>query len=412
MGVSSSPFWIFSDLLALTPLILLMRAIFPQAGVFRATLALVGAYSLFLVGPRFVLLFIAYWFAVWLLQKAVVAIPGVRSPALQKAATAAILIAALAPMAVWKLFPKGFELESNRFFSKLLWQLFPSAGPSDAMFAFLLPLGLSFAVFRALDLLIKVRLELLEPIGLGRTFYYGFFPSILALGPISEYEEVRADQRRERFPAPGDIGVGLFRVGIGGVKIFLLSYYLEVASNALWHSGATPWWKVWLAMGAFALHFYLNFSGYSDLAIGLARLWGLKLKENFNNPYLKTNPQAFWASWHMSLTRWAQRYVFVPLGGMRKNRQYFAIFATIMVIALWHGLEWPLVIFGVYHASIATGHRWLDEHQRRKGVAKRAGPLIDGLKRLAVFSYVAFSIPMFYLTTAEVPVFYRSLLPF
>ena len=98
MGVSGSLFWLFSDLLALTPAVLLVRAIFPQAGVFRATLALVGVYSLFLVGPRFVLFFVAYRFAVWLLQKAVVAIRGVKPAVLRNTATRGILLAA--PMAV------------------------------------------------------------------------------------------------------------------------------------------------------------------------------------------------------------------------------------------------------------------------------------------------------------------------
>ena len=88
----------------------------------------------------------------------------------------------------------------------------------------------------------------------------------------------------------------------------------------------------------FALYFFFNFSGFSDVAIGSARLYGFRLKPNFDNPYMKTNPQAFWNSWHMSLTRFAQRNVFVPLGGMRPQHQYRAIFATIMVIALWHDL--------------------------------------------------------------------------
>ena len=102
------------------------------------------------------------------------------------------------------------------------------------------------------------------------------------------------------------------------MKIFIVSDAFETIAAWAWASGKAPWHMVWVAMLAYAVHFYINFSGYSDLAIGLARIWGLKLKENFNNPYFKTNPQAFWASWHMSLTRWAQRYVFVPLGGMRK----------------------------------------------------------------------------------------------
>ena len=83
-----------------------------------------------------------------------------------------------------------------------------------------------------------------------------------------------------------------------------------------------------------------------------------------------------------------------------------------MIIAMWHGLEWPLVIFGIYHASIAVGHRWFEERQRSRGVAKSSSPLVNGLKMLSVFLYVALSIPMFYLKLADVPVFYRMLLPF
>ena len=105
-------------------------------------------------------------------------------------------------------------------------------------------------------------------------------------------------------------------------------------------------WQYWLELALFAWYFYFNFSGFSDMAIGCARLLGFKLAPNFNNPYMKTNPQDFWNSWHMSLTRFAQRNVFVPMGGMRARTQYPAIVATMMVIALWHGLSIPLVSSG------------------------------------------------------------------
>ena len=313
---------------------------------------------------------------------------------------------------MWKLYPQEFSENANFVFSKAFWALFPAAGPADAIFGMIVPLGLSFAVFRALDLLIKVRLEILEPVSLGRTFYFGFFPAIQALGPISEYEEVKIEGRLPRAPIPSDIAIGSFRFALGGAKIFFLAYYLERIAAYFWANATAPWWSIWLATLAFGLHFYLNFSGYSDMAIGLARLWGIKLKENFNNPFLRTSTQAFWANWHMSLTRWVQRYVFVPLGGMRKNRQYFAIFMTIMVIAFWHGLEWSLVVFGLYHAVIAVGHRWLEELQRRRGVKKSTSPVINGLKMFGVFTCVSVSIPLFYMDISDIPGFYRLLLPF
>ncbi len=98
------------------------------------------------------------------------------------------------------------------------------------------------------------------------------------------------------------------------------------------------------------------------MSIGAARILGVRLKENFANPFLKTNPQDFWNAWHMSLTRFAQRYVFVPLGGMRRERQYIAIFLTsIMVIAVWHGVTAPMLVFGFYHATIMVAHRFVSQ---------------------------------------------------
>ena len=106
------------------------------------------------------------------------------------------------------------------------------------------------------------------------------------------------------------------------------------------------------------------------MAIGSARILGFRLAPNFNNPYLKTNPQDFWNSWHMSLTRFAQRNVFVPMGGMRAQTQYVAIVATMMVIALWHDLSIPLVIFGLYHsAGLIIHRRWVAGHPRRADAA-------------------------------------------
>ena len=150
------------------------------------------------------------------------------------------------------------------------------------------------------------------------------------------------------------------------MKVFLFAYLLRVSQGVFdldAHEGSPL--EYWLELAIFAWYFYFNFSRLLDMAIGSARILGFRLAPNFNNPYLKTNPQDFWNSWHMSLTRFAQRNVFVPMGGMRAQTQYVAIFATMMVIALWHDLSIPLVIFGLYHsAGLIIHRRWVAGHPR------------------------------------------------
>ena len=158
----------------------------------------------------------------------------------------------------------------------------------------------------------------------------------------------------------------------------------------------------------FAWYFYFNFSGFSDMAIGCARVFGFRLAPNFNNPYLKTNPQDFWNSWHMSLTRFAQRNVFVPMGGMRARTQYVAIFATMMVIALWHDLSIPLVIFGLYHSAGLILHRWwVGRHPVPvdRGVPRRVGAW------LLFFGFYLISLPLLMVDLSSLPDFYARLVP-
>lgn len=279
----------------------------------------------------------------------------------------------------------------------------------DFLAGSVIPMGLSFFTFRALDLLLKNYLELLEPISLGRILYYGFFPPILALGPISEYEEVRYEKDIPRIPIAGDVAVGLVRISFGGVKIFLISAIFEAGASALWNNAEAALWAQWTALLLYGMFFYFNFSGYSDVAIGCARVLGIKLKENFDNPFMKKDPHAFWASWHMSLTRWANRYVFTPFGGMRANRQYIAIFMTIMVIALWHGLTWSIFAFGLFHAIIMMAHRYLLNRKQEKQEKVEDNIASLWFKRFCVFTFVSFSIPALILPTRESLIFYAGL---
>lgn len=404
-------FGFFLDLVFLLPLILAVRAVWPTALAFRIACIGAGLYLVYGYAPRFVPFVIGYWLLVWALQRVAEAADRTSSRLASSLLLTATVVVPLAPMLIWKLAPSMFVDATNEAAARVLWAAFPFVGFVDALVAFVVPLGLSFATFRAIDLLLKVHLGFFERLSFDRVLYYGLFPPILALGPIAEYEEVRADERpASRAPQPSDLAVGTFRIGFGAIKVFLIGQGLERAAAWAWGAGAAPIPSLWLAVLLYGLFFYANFSGYSDVAIGSARVLGLRLKENFNNPFLKTNPQAFWNAWHMSLTRWAQRYVFLPLGGARPERQYFAIFMTILVIALWHGLEAPMIVFGIYHAAIVVAHRWLEDRRRKAGV--KATPDIVWIwaaKCFGVLAYVSLSIPLLILDSEQAISFYGRL---
>lgn len=408
---ASETFDFFLDLVVILPLLLAVRALLPQPLAFRLAASFCGLWLLYAYAPRFVPFVMAYWAIIFALQWVAQAADRAQNKWLSSGLLLLSILIPLTPMLLWKLFPAWFVVRATETTAKVLWTAFPMFGFADALVGLVVPLGLSFATFRALDLLLKINLGVLEPLSLDRVLYYGLFPPILALGPISEYEEVRYDKRRDRLPVPGDLAVGMFRIGFGAIKIFLIGQALERAAAYIWNGGAASWPLLWVALLLYGLFFYANFSGYSEIAIGAARVLGLKLKENFANPFLKTTPQAFWNAWHMSLTRWAQRYIFVPLGGMRAERQYIAIFATIMVIALWHGLELPMIVFGIYHASIILAHRYLEDRRRAAGLPPvQDTPWTKALKIFLVIFFVSFSIPMLLLDTDQALAFYGRLL--
>lgn len=403
-------FVFFLNLLFLLPILLAVRIAWPSATVFRSACALAGLYLLYSHAPRFVPIFIAYWLVVWALQRLALHAEALASPLGEKLALTVIIGVPLAPMLIWKIAPDIAIPWINDVSASLLWSTVPQVGFVDALVTLVVPLGLSFATFRALDLLLKVYLGLIRPLSLDRVMYFGLFPPILALGPISEYEEVRMDRPLPRLPLAGDIAVGVLRIMIGIIKIFAVGMPLERAAAALWQGGQAAVPATWAAVILYGLFFYVNFSGYSEVAIGASRTLGLRLKENFANPFLKTNPQAFWNAWHMSLTRWALRYIFVPFGGMRPNRQYVATFAVIITIALWHGIDLTLVIFGIYHGTIVVVHRFLvDRRRRMKRPPIKDTWYIHFAKSALVIFYVSLSIPLLILDTDQAMALYGKL---
>ncbi len=402
--LDGDPFRYFSDLLVLMVLVVPLFFLLPWMWARQLLLGLTGSYLTFLIAPRLLLFFLLFWLGIYALQWGAVLWRDRRASWVW---TTVLIAAALAPMVVWKLFPNWFVPGFNFHMNAAVDQLSPWVGAIDRVRDLILPIGLSFATFRAVDQLIKVRLEILPPLSPLQHFAYAFFPSVLVIGPVIEYTEIESGLlKRARWRAEDTLS-GVLTIGIGAVKVFVLAYALRGSQDVFalrTHTGSAL--DYWLELIMFALYFYLNFAGYSDMAIGSARIFGFRLAPNFNNPYLKTNPQDFWNSWHMSLTRFAQRNVFVPMGGMRARTQYVAIVATMMVIALWHDLSIPLVIFGIYHSAGLVLHRmWT---ARRPVPRPRPLPNRIGANA-ALFVFVLLSLPLLELGLSELGTFYSRL---
>lgn len=404
-------FGIIVDFVVLSTIVLALRAIFPRAITVYVSIAVIGAYAIYSVAPRMLPAYLFFWVIIYLFQWSMHLAATRLNGWVSRILTTVVILATLSPMVIWKFWQGPFMDWFSRTFALLLWHTFPQVIAADAIASILAPIGLSFMIFRALDLLIKVRLGLLKPIAPLELLYYAFFAPVLAVGPIIEYEEVRLPRKLSRLPAPGDVAVGVFRISLGVSKVMILAALLSRGADAFWKGGQTGFVGAWAALWLFALYFYINFSGYSDMAIGASRIHGIKLKENFNNPFLKTNPQAFWAAWHMSLTRWVQRYVFIPLGGMRKNKQYFAAFMTIMAIAFWHGISYNMLIFGLYQGGMVVAHRWLLNRRLASHTQENKTLPVSAFKSFGIFTSQALAFPLLTIPLSDIPSFYAHLIP-
>lgn len=391
---------LFPILLLLLPVYRLVRNVLAR----RLMLAVVGLYLLWLIAPRLALFYLAFWLLVFVVQRVV-------SPTAEKRGGtwlfAACLVLLLAPMVIWKLRTQTFVLDFNLWGNDAVTALWGQGGSLDLAREVIVPLGLSFSTFRGLDLIIKSYLGLVDALRLDEVLFYGFFPPVLLIGPVIEYTEIQKAVQPGRTVVWEDLRAGALLVVSGLTKVFVIAYVLQSSGQMFVYYRTNGVGILWLELVLFALYFFFNFSGYSDLAVGAATMLGFPIKRNFNWPYTKTNPQDFWNSWHMSLTHFFQRNVFVPFGGMRQKTQYRAIFLTIMAIALWHDISIPLVVFGLYHAAGLMGHRWL---KARRPPADDEGAALTVLKAGGQFLFFALSLPLFMITTDQIVPVYSALL--
>lgn len=220
-----------------------------------------------------------------------------------------------------------------------------------------LPLGISFYTFQAMSYTIDVfRGDTpSQKSYLSLLLYVSFFPQLIA-GPIVRYKDIAA-QIPERRADINDIFYGIYRFSVGLAKKTLLANPCGEAADSLLQMGVSE--SVlgsWTGIAFFALQIFFDFSGYSDMAIGLGSIFGFHFKENFDYPYISKSATEFWRRWHMSLGSFFRDYVYIPLGGNRK-RWLFNVFCVWFLTGLWHGASWNFVIWGLFYACLLVAEK-------------------------------------------------------
>ncbi len=224
-----------------------------------------------------------------------------------------------------------------------------------------LPIGVSFFIFQGLSYVIDVyRGEARVQRSPGAVaLYISLFPQLIA-GPIVRYQDV-ADQIERRIQDLPRFASGIRRFVIGLAKKVLIADQVARIADAVFGQDADtlPPSVAWLGLVAYAMQIYFDFSGYSDMAIGLGRLFGFEFMENFRRPYIARSVREFWQRWHISLSTWFRDYLYIPLGGNRVSpaRTYVNLFIVFLLTGLWHGASWNFVVWGLIHGALLVVER-------------------------------------------------------
>lgn len=257
-----------------------------------------------------------------------------------------------------------------------------------------LPVGISFFTFQSLSYTIDVYRKEITPLTnlLDYAFYVSFFPQLVA-GPIVRARDFIPQIRRPLFVSREMFGRGIFLIMSGLFKKAIISDYISinfverVFDNSTLYSGV----ENLLGVYGYALQIYCDFSGYSDMAIGIALLLGFHFNMNFDSPYKSASITEFWRRWHISLSSWLRDYLYISLGGNRKGkiRQYANLIITMFLGGLWHGASWNFVFWGVLHGVALAAHKvWMTITGRKKGERSHGIRRFFGI--LITFHFVCF----------------------
>ena len=249
------------------------------------------------------------------------------------------------------------------------------AAPLQLPFKIILPLGISFYTFQTISYSIDVYRGVSKPIDniVNYLVYVTFWPQLVA-GPILRANEILPQLNKKPIFSSSDISVGFERIIIGLTKKVFLADNIGIYVDQVFsiHAGTLCAWDIIIGTFLFGFQIYFYFAGYSDIAIGSARLIGIKFPENFNWPYIASSPKSFWKRWHISLSSWIRDYLYLPLAGVKfrtnseggiginnksSKKLILALFLTWAIMGFWHGSKWKFVIWGIYYSLLVYAHR-------------------------------------------------------
>lgn len=255
--------------------------------------------------------------------------------------------------------------------------LIPGTGTPDFLTRIVLPVGISFYTFQSMSYSIDLYRGHARP---ARSFvdfacYVSMFPQLVA-GPIVRYGSV-ADQLSNRTHDLEGFVAGFTRFNFGFAKKILIANQVGPIADACFAAGEgslSPW-MAWIGVIAYAFQIYFDFSAYSDMAIGLGRMFGFQFPENFNSPYRSASITEFWRRWHISLSSFLRDYLYIPLGGNRLGqvRTYLNLMLVMLIGGLWHGAQWTFVLWGAFHGFLLMIERALGTNSLLRIVPRWAG---------------------------------------
>jgi alginate O-acetyltransferase complex protein AlgI len=255
------------------------------------------------------------------------------------------------------------------FFEKIVSDLMEFAGGGSLpIVSMALPVGISFYTFESMSYVIDIYRGVATPAKsyLDYACFISFFPHLVA-GPIIRYSDILHQFRDINWVRKGpdweQVDKGLLFLSIGMAKKLLVADQLALGIAPLWDAlrlgQGLGLAGSWAAVLGYTFRIYFDFSGYSDMAIGLGHLFAVRLPQNFDSPYKATDPSDFWRRWHITLSTWLRDYLYIPLGGNRNGRQARNLMITMMLGGLWHGAAWLFVVWGAWHGFLLVAFHQL-----------------------------------------------------
>ncbi|MFG6386812.1 MAG: MBOAT family protein [Muribaculaceae bacterium] len=242
-----------------------------------------------------------------------------------------------------------------------LWNINAMVAGNFQPLDLILPVGISFYTFQSISYIIDVYKGRVKPTStwLEYAFFLSFFPALVA-GPIVRADYFLPQLEKPHHATRREIWVGLWMIMLGVIKKAIIADYIAQYNDLIFDSpGTYSGFETLMGIMGYTMQIYCDFSGYSDMAIGIALIMGFRLARNFNFPYKSQNLTDFWRRWHISLSMWLRDYVYIPLGGNRRGtaRTYVNNFATMLIGGLWHGAAWRFVFWGAMHGAGLAVHK-------------------------------------------------------